>query len=114
MVGFRRPRPFGPTAGRCRSWHVKTAQWIAGHGRLLAGKAEGAAEVPVIVARGWTEEQCRAYALADNKLSLNSELDDEALAAATHRRPDPHDACGRKTGPRDLRVGSTAAFRLER
>jgi hypothetical protein len=80
----------------------------------LAGKAEGATEVPVIVARGWTEEQCRAYAIADNKLALNSDWDDEALAAATHRRPDPHDACGRKTGPRDLRVGSTAAFRLER
>jgi ParB-like chromosome segregation protein Spo0J len=32
---------------------------IAGHGRLLAGQAERATEVPVIVARGWTEEQCR-------------------------------------------------------
>jgi hypothetical protein len=42
-------------------------------GLILAGKAEGAAEVPVIVARGWTEEQCRACALADNKLALNSE-----------------------------------------
>jgi ParB-like chromosome segregation protein Spo0J len=41
---------------------------IAGHGRLLAGQAEGATEVPVIVARGWTEEQCRAYAIADNML----------------------------------------------
>jgi len=33
---------------------------IAGHGRLAAGIAEGFTEVPVIVARGWSEEQCRA------------------------------------------------------
>jgi ParB-like chromosome segregation protein Spo0J len=42
---------------------------IAGHGRLLAGQAEGVTEVPVIVARGWTAEQCRAYTIADNSLA---------------------------------------------
>jgi hypothetical protein len=51
------------------------------HGGMLAGKAEGVTEVPVIVARGWPKSSVRAYALADNKLSLNSEWDDEALAA---------------------------------
>ena len=34
---------------------------IAGHGRLEAAKLEGITEVPTIVARGWTEVQCRAY-----------------------------------------------------
>ena len=42
---------------------------IAGHGRLEAGKLEGIAEVPTIVARGWTEAQCQAYAIEDNKLT---------------------------------------------
>jgi ParB-like chromosome segregation protein Spo0J len=52
---------------------------IAGHGRLLAAQAEKIAEVPVIVAAGWTEDQCRAYTLADNQIALNSEWDDDAL-----------------------------------
>ena len=34
---------------------------LAGHGRLAAGKLLGFVEVPVIVARGWTEAQKRAY-----------------------------------------------------
>ena len=54
---------------------------IAGHGRLEAAVAEGYKQVPVIVATGWSEEQCRAYALADNRISLNSDWDDELLAA---------------------------------
>lgn len=45
---------------------------IAGHGRLEAGLAEGLAQGPVIVARGWTAKQKRAYALMDNKVALDS------------------------------------------
>src|SRR5690349_3634847 len=30
------------------------------------------AEVPVMVATGWTEAQKKAYAIADNKLALNA------------------------------------------
>lgn len=52
---------------------------IAGHGRLEAAIAEGYMDVPVVVATGWTEIQCRAYTLADNKLSLNSGWDDFKL-----------------------------------
>jgi ParB-like chromosome segregation protein Spo0J len=52
---------------------------IAGHGRLDAAKAAGMIEVNVIVATDWTEEQCRAFGLLDNKLALNSEWDDEML-----------------------------------
>lgn len=52
---------------------------IAGHGRVLAAKEIGLTQVPVIVARDWTEEQRRAYTLADNRLSENGEWDEELL-----------------------------------
>jgi len=52
---------------------------IAGHARHEAGLAEGYAEAPVIVARGWSEEQCRAYTLADNRIALNSIWDEATL-----------------------------------
>lgn len=42
---------------------------IAGHGRLEAAKAEGLTDVRVIVAAGWSEEQCRAFGLLDNKVA---------------------------------------------
>lgn len=54
---------------------------IAGHGRVLAAKRLEMAEVPVIVAAGWTEAQKRAYVIADNKLALNAEWDEDMLAA---------------------------------
>ncbi|MFO1097121.1 MAG: ParB/Srx family N-terminal domain-containing protein [Xanthobacteraceae bacterium] len=52
---------------------------IAGHGRLEAAKLEGITEVPTIVARGWTEAQCQAYAIADNKLTEAGEWSQELL-----------------------------------
>jgi ParB-like chromosome segregation protein Spo0J len=45
---------------------------IAGHGRLLAAQELGMTQVPVIVAKGWTDEQRRAYGLADNRLAETS------------------------------------------
>ncbi len=53
---------------------------IAGHGRLLAARQLGLTEAPVMVARGWTEAQKRAYLIADNKLALNADWDNELLA----------------------------------
>jgi ParB-like chromosome segregation protein Spo0J len=53
---------------------------IAGHGRVEAAKLIGIDTVPVIVARGWTEAQRRAYAIADNRLTENSEWDKDLLA----------------------------------
>ena len=53
---------------------------IAGHGRLLAAQVLGLPEVPVMVARGWSEAKRRAYAIADNKLALNAGWDDPMLA----------------------------------
>jgi len=42
---------------------------IAGHGRLMAAKELGLAEVPVIVLDHLSDAQRRAYVLADNKLA---------------------------------------------
>jgi DNA modification methylase len=52
---------------------------IAGHGRVLAAQRLGLVDVPVIVARNWTEAQKRAYTLADNKLTENGGWDAELL-----------------------------------
>lgn len=41
---------------------------VAGHGRLLAAQELKLPKVPVIVAKGWTEAQVRAYRLADNMI----------------------------------------------
>lgn len=46
----------------------KTNQIIAGHGRYLAAKSLGLSHVPVIRLEHMTDEQKRAYILADNKL----------------------------------------------
>jgi len=52
---------------------------IAGHGRVLAARKLRLPDVPVMVATGWTDAQKRAYAIADNKLTLNGGWDDELL-----------------------------------
>src|SRR5687768_8865698 len=52
---------------------------IAGHGRVLAARKLRITEVPVMIAIGWTEAQKKAYAIADNKLTLNGGWDDELL-----------------------------------
>ena len=54
---------------------------IAGHGRYVAARKIGLATVPVIVLDHLTEEQKRAYIIADNKIALNSGWDDELLEA---------------------------------
>ena len=52
---------------------------IAGHARILAARQLGIAEVPVMVARGWSDAQKRAYVIADNQLALNAGWDRELL-----------------------------------
>jgi DNA modification methylase len=52
---------------------------IAGHGRLLAAQSLGVDEVPVIIARGWSKDQIKAYVLADNQLALNAGWDQDLL-----------------------------------
>lgn len=53
---------------------------IAGHGRVMAARKLGLAEVPCIRLAHLTEAQKRAYVIADNKLALNAGWDDEMLA----------------------------------
>jgi hypothetical protein len=67
---------------------------VAGHGRVLAAaelyakgeviRTVGGSEVPtgfvpVLVARGWSDEEKRAYVIADNQLALNAGWDQALL-----------------------------------
>lgn len=54
---------------------------IAGHGRLQAAQIAGLKTVPTITLSHLTEEQRRAYVIADNQLALNSGWDDDLLQA---------------------------------
>lgn len=54
---------------------------IAGHGRIMAAQQLGIEDVPVIVARGWSEAQKRAYILADNKIAIEAGWDEALLKA---------------------------------
>jgi ParB-like chromosome segregation protein Spo0J len=53
---------------------------VAGHGRLEAGQLLGLAEVPVIRLEHLSEQQAKAYRLADNKLTDRSSWDDRKVA----------------------------------
>jgi DNA modification methylase len=52
---------------------------IAGHGRLLAARFLGMTEVPACLAEHLSDEQCRAFMIADNKLTENSSWDKKLL-----------------------------------
>lgn len=52
---------------------------IAGHGRIVAAKAEGIEEVPCVFADHLTEAQKKAYILADNRMALDAGWDEEML-----------------------------------
>jgi DNA modification methylase len=54
---------------------------LAGHGRLAAAQKLGFTDVPVMVARGWSDAKKRAYVIADNQLALKAGWDEEMLAA---------------------------------
>lgn len=53
---------------------------IAGHGRVMAARKLGMADVPCIRLAHLTDAQKRAYIIADNKLALNAGWDEEILA----------------------------------
>ena len=52
---------------------------IAGHGRVEAAKLEGMTQIPCVIADGLSEEQRRAYILADNRLAETSSWDEDLL-----------------------------------
>ena len=58
---------------------------IAGHARILAARQLGIAEIPVMVAAGWSEAQKRAYVLADNQLAITGCLYDAASIEKARR-----------------------------
>ncbi|MDD3182448.1 MAG: ParB/Srx family N-terminal domain-containing protein [Alphaproteobacteria bacterium] len=57
----------------------KEAGVIAGHGRLEAAKLVGLEKIPVVVLDNLTDEEKRAYVIADNKLAENASWDKELL-----------------------------------
>ena len=52
---------------------------LAGHGRLRAAAKLGLTSIPVIVARSWSQEDKRAYRLADNQLAERGSWDLDLL-----------------------------------
>jgi len=56
-----------------------TFRVLAGHGRLRAAQQLGMTEVPTIMIEHLTEEQARAFMIADNKLCENAEWNIEIL-----------------------------------
>ena len=66
--GFNNPVLVGPEGGI-----------IAGHARVLAARKLGFTQIPTIVLGHLTENQKRAFVLADNKLALNAGWDFEML-----------------------------------
>lgn len=54
---------------------------IAGHGRVLAAEELGLEAVPVVVAKGWSEDRKRAYRIWDNQSVLLGTWNVELLSA---------------------------------
>src|ERR1700739_3000371 len=52
---------------------------IAGHARVGAAVKLGLKTIPVIIARGWSQEEKQAYRLADNQLAARGSWDFELL-----------------------------------
>lgn len=52
---------------------------VAGHGRVMAARKLGLADVPTLEVGHLTEAQRKAYVLADNKLALNAGWDNDLL-----------------------------------
>ena len=54
---------------------------IAGHGRVAAAVKLKLTSIPVIVARGWSEDEKQAYRLADNELAARASWDFDLLGS---------------------------------
>lgn len=59
-------------------WH---GEIVEGHGRVIAARELGMAQIPVITLDELTDEQRRAYTLVHNQLTLNSAFDVKLLSA---------------------------------
>lgn len=61
---------------------------IAGHGRVMAGRILGETQIPTIELGHLTESQKRAYVIADNKIAMNADWDEELLKIELQELPD--------------------------
>ena len=60
----------------------ENGELIVGQARVKAAATRlGIREVPVLIARGWSEEEKRAYRLADNQLAARASWDFERLSS---------------------------------
>lgn len=59
---------------------AESGEIIAGEARIEAARRLGLLEVPVVVARGWSQAKLRAYRLADNRLAELATWDEDLLA----------------------------------
>src|SRR5215467_13970715 len=66
---------------------------IAGHGRVAAAAKLKLTSIPVIVARGWSEDEKQAYRLADNELAARGSWDFDLLGS---------ELCDLQSSPFDL------------
>ena len=76
---------------------------IAGHGRVLAARQLGLAEIPVMIAKGWTDAQKRAYALRRQQASFAGRLERSPVAHRTNRSPRDGWSISRRWGFRLMR-----------
>lgn len=69
------------------AWHNESGEpeIVAGHGRLMAAKKIGIAELPVIFLDYMTDEQRRAAILLDNQLTMNTGFDLDMLQDELNR-----------------------------
>src|SRR6201998_1475788 len=80
------PTDIDKIAASILKWGWTNPVLVDEHGRLIAGHAQVAAaaqlglkSIPVIVARGWSEEEKQAYRLADNELAARGSWDPDLL-----------------------------------
>lgn len=86
---------------------------IAGHGRLRAAKQLGMATVPTVQLEHLTDEQVRAYVIADNKLAERAGWDRDLLAIELQELAEIDldfdlDVLGFETAEIDLLIGGGA------
>jgi DNA modification methylase len=82
---------------------------VAGHGRLVACQLLGLNDVPTILLDHLTDEQARAFMIADNRLSETSAWDDQLLAEQLKELSELNldfslEATGFEMGEIDLRI----------
>src|ERR671920_140469 len=70
-------RPVQHLVADARNARTHTDAQVA---QIAASMVEWGWTNPVLIARGWSEAQRRAYVLADNKLALNAGWNEELLA----------------------------------